>query len=282
MNLSSARTRFRQLPGPARAGAEAILLVVVAICLALFIKSFFVQAFYVPSGSMYPTLQGGTGVKSDRILVEKPSYWFGGPSRGDIVVFKDPGGWLTEEESTTPTTGLAGALSTIGLFPGGGHLVKRVIGVGGDTIVCCDKTTGDLIINGHLLDGSGFLAPRGGVLGTAMSPYDCDGAEAFSAGTQACRIGWTVKVPSGTVFVMGDNRSNSLDSAAHLCLPSGDGDNIAQGARPVVTSCPSSGGRPATTAFVPIDDIVGKVVAVLWPANRFTFLSRPSAFASLN
>ncbi|BBH17884.1 hypothetical protein Back2_21710 [Nocardioides baekrokdamisoli] len=273
MNLSSTRTRFRRLPGPARAGAEAVVLVVVAVCLALFIKSFFVQAFYVPSGSMYPTLQGGSGVKSDRILVEKPSYWFGGPSRGDIVVFKDPGGWLSGEESSTPTHGLTGLMATIGLFPGGGHLVKRVIGIGGDVIVCCDKKTGDLIINGHLLDGSGFLAPRDG-LNAVMPPYSCDGIDASGLGVQPCVVGWKVKVPAGTVFVMGDNRADSRDSAAHLCRPTNDA--AAANSHPLVTSC------SGITAFVPIDDIVGKVVAVLWPANRFKFLSRPSAFASIN
>ena len=72
VNLSSVRTRFRQLPGPARTTAEAVVLVAVAIVLALFIKTFFVQAFYVPSPSMYPTLAGGHGA-SDRILVVKPS-----------------------------------------------------------------------------------------------------------------------------------------------------------------------------------------------------------------
>lgn len=246
---------------------------VVAICLALFIKSFFVQAFYVPSGSMYPTLQGGPGVKSDRILVEKPSYWFSGPSRGDIVVFKDPGGWLSAEESTTPTGGLTGVMASIGLFPGGGHLVKRVIGVGGDTVVCCDKATGELIVNGHLLSGAGYLAPRDGVDGTVMPPYSCDGIDASSLGIQQCVAGWSVKVPVGTVFVLGDNRADSRDSAAHLCRPTGGA--AAANSHPLVSSC------SGTTAFVPVDDVVGKVVAILWPANRFKFLSRPSAFASI-
>ena len=251
---------------------------VVAICLALFIKSFFVQAFYVPSGSMYPTLQGGPGVKSDRILVEKPSYWFSGPSRGDIVVFKDPGGWLNAEESTTPTGGLTGVMASIGLFPGGGHLVKRVIGVGGDTVVCCDKSTGELIVNGHLLSGDGYVAPTPANL--TLSGHVCEGYEAFTMNPQACQMGWTVKVPQGTVFVLGDNRWNSLDSAAHLCLPTGG--TLAAGSRPVVTGCTDSNTHEVTTAFVPLDDIVGKVVAILWPANRFKVLSRPSAFASIH
>ena len=279
MNLSSARARFSQLPGPARAGAEAVVLVAVAIVLAIFIKSFFVQAFYVPSGSMDPTLQGGPNVKSDRILVEKPSYWFSGPSRGDIVVFKDPGGWLTEEESSTPTGGLTGLMASVGLFPGGGHLVKRVIGVGGDTVVCCDKATGELIINGHLLSGSGYLSNRQSVPGTQMVSYSCDGAEAFGQSPTSCTTGWTVKVPKNTVFVLGDNRSNSLDSAAHLCYPSGS--TPAADSRPLVTGCWSESAGEVISAFVPIDDIVGKVVAILWPADRFKTLSRPAAFATI-
>ena len=77
---------------------ETVLLLVGAIVLAIVIKAFFVQAFYVPSRSMEPGL-----IKNDRILVEKPSYWFDGPERGDIVVFKDPGNWLDGEESAGPT-----------------------------------------------------------------------------------------------------------------------------------------------------------------------------------
>ena len=121
----------------------------VAVGLAVLIKSFFAQAFYVPSRSMEPGL-----VKNDRILVEKPSYWFGGtPQRGDVVVFKDPGGWLSDEEDAGPSNPIGKAMVKIGLYPAGGHLVKRVIGVAGDTIHCCDKQ-GRLLVNGHPLDES--------------------------------------------------------------------------------------------------------------------------------
>ena len=134
---------------------ETVLLLVVAVGLAVLIKTFFAQAFYVPSRSMEPGL-----VKNDRILVEKPSYWFGGtPQRGDVVVFKDPGGWLSEEEDAGPSNPIGKAMVKIGLYPAGGHLVKRVIGVAGDTIHCCDKQ-GRLLVNGHPLDES--VLPRQG------------------------------------------------------------------------------------------------------------------------
>uniref|UniRef100_UPI0009E0A27C signal peptidase I n=1 Tax=Nocardioides sp. URHA0020 TaxID=1380392 RepID=UPI0009E0A27C len=112
---------------------ETILLLGIALVLAVVIKALFVQAFYIPSESMEPGL-----IKNDRILVEKPSYWFDGPERGDVVVFKDPGGWLQGEESAGPSGPVAKVLSKVGLYPSGGHLVKRVIGVEGDVITCCD------------------------------------------------------------------------------------------------------------------------------------------------
>src|SRR6478736_2038999 len=113
---------------------ETILLLAIAIVLAIVIKALFVQAFYIPSESMEPGL-----VKNDKILVQKVSYWFGGgPKRGDVVVFKDPGGWLPPEDAAGPTNAVGKVMSKVGLYPSGGHLVKRVIGVAGDTIVCCD------------------------------------------------------------------------------------------------------------------------------------------------
>src|SRR3954470_16652804 len=92
---------------------ETILLLAIAVVLAVVIKAFFVQAFYIPSESMEPGL-----VKNDRILVEKTSYWFGGtPQRGDVVVFKDPGGWLSPAESAGPTTALTRGMAKVGLYP---------------------------------------------------------------------------------------------------------------------------------------------------------------------
>ena len=90
-------TRTKHLP----VWQETILLLGVALVLAIVIKAFFVQAFYIPSESMEPGL-----VKNDRILVEKLSYWFGdGPERGDVVVFEDPGGWLTAPRRPGPPAG---------------------------------------------------------------------------------------------------------------------------------------------------------------------------------
>ncbi|MEZ5160838.1 MAG: signal peptidase I [Marmoricola sp.] len=79
---------------------ETIVLLVLALVLAIIIKTFFIQAFYIPSESMEPEF-----IVNDRILVQKTSYWFGEPQRGDIVVFQDPGGWLSGEDQVNPRSG---------------------------------------------------------------------------------------------------------------------------------------------------------------------------------
>ena len=113
---------------------EFLVILVVATGLAIIVKTLLLQAFYIPSESMEPGL-----VRNDRILVQKVSYELGGsPERGDVVVFKDPGDWLPPEEAAGPTGSLPQLMERIGLYPSGGHLVKRVIGVAGDTIHCCD------------------------------------------------------------------------------------------------------------------------------------------------
>ncbi|WP_243057277.1 signal peptidase I [Nocardioides sp. SR21] len=217
---------------------ETLLLLAIALVLAIVIKALFVQAFYIPSESMEPGL-----VKDDKILVQKPSYWFGdGPSRGDVVVFEDPGGWLPPEEAAT-TSGIPQLLSKIGLYPSGGHLVKRVIGVAGDTIVCCDDD-GRIEVNGVALDEEDYARPdEAGCYGPMPEGGACD---------------WTAgPVPDGHVFVMGDNRNRSADSSFHLC----------EGA----TDCTDD-------PYVDVDGVVGKVFVLLWPRERFGFLHRPDTF----
>jgi len=173
---------------------ETILLLVLALLLAVVIKSLFVQAFYIPSPSMEPQF-----VKNDRILVQKVSYWgSASPSRGDIVVFKDPGGWLPAEESATPSSPLTRFMEKIGLYPTGGHLVKRVIGVGGDRVVCCDSR-GRVTVNGKALNEKSYL-PKG---------------------TAPSQIKFDVTVPKNHLWMMGDNRGFSYDSRGHMGNPGG-------------------------------------------------------------
>jgi signal peptidase I len=216
---------------------ECLVLGAAAVVLAVVIKTLFVQAFYIPSGSMEPGL-----VENDRILVQKVSYWFGGtPQRGDVVVFDDPGGWLPADDAQPG--GLRGALAAVGLYPSGGHLVKRVIGVAGDTIVCCDQQ-GRIEVNGHALDEGAYIAdlPEG---------YDCN--------APMIPCGWSAgPVPEGELFVMGDNRADSADSTVHLC-------------RPNETEC-------AKDPYVEVDSVVGKVFSVVWPLGHARFVGRPAAF----
>lgn len=173
----------RQLP----LWQECILLLGIALLLAIGIKSAFVQAFYIPSPSMEPQF-----VKNDRILVEKISTWGDKhPQRGDIIVFKDPGTWLNEP--STASNPISRVLEVVGLYPSGGHLVKRVIGVGGDRVVCCNKK-GRLTINGTELVETSYL-PKG--VQPSVDRFD-------------------VRVPEGKLWMMGDNRNNSYDSRGHM------------------------------------------------------------------
>jgi signal peptidase I len=187
---SATATATRRPPKPW--WLEALLLVGVALVLAVVVKAFLVQAFYIPSASMNDTL-----VVDDRILVQKVSYRFGGPHRGDVVVFADPGGWLDPSDSSAPGPVVA-VLEKIGLYPAGGHLVKRVIGIGGDQVKCCDSE-GRVSVNGVPLDERSYLA----------------------AGEKPSTIPFDVTVEKGYVWVQGDNRSSSADSRVHLGDPGG-------------------------------------------------------------
>ncbi len=200
MSHASHQDETVDVPDPGRARRqlpvwqEMALLLAIALVLAVVIKAFFMQAFYIPSASMDDTL-----VKNDRILVQKVSYWGGGgPHRGDVVVFADPGGWLDASESRSPGGLIPRGLEAVGLYPTGGHLVKRVIGVGGDEVKCCDKQ-GRILVNGVPLNEKSYLAP----------------------GDKPSLIDFDVKVRPGYIWVQGDNRSDSADSRVHLGDPGG-------------------------------------------------------------
>ncbi|MET8829117.1 signal peptidase I [Streptomyces sp. NPDC004610] len=175
---------------------EIPLLAGVAVLIALVLKTFLVQAFVIPSGSMEQTIQVG-----DRVLVDKLTPWFGSrPQRGDVVVFKDPGGWLQEEQAAQPEDDpivvkqVKDLLTFIGLLPSDDEkdLIKRVVGVGGDQVRCCDAQ-GRVTVNGLPLTEGDYLFP-----GNAPSETQFD-----------------ITVPEGRLWVMGDHRSNSADSRAH-------------------------------------------------------------------
>ncbi|WP_370131006.1 signal peptidase I [Streptacidiphilus sp. EB103A] len=197
-------------PGPLKAGKqkkqrsfwkELPILVVVALVLALLIKTFLVQAFSIPSGSMENTLR-----INDRVLVDKLTPHFGSkPSRGEVVVFHDPGNWLSDEPTQQQSgnsliRGVQDVFSWIGLMPSANEkdLIKRVIAVGGDTVSC--KGTGPVYVNGKPLD----------------EPYIYPGATACGDKNFG-----PLKVPADSIWVMGDHRNDSLDSRYHMDEPGG-------------------------------------------------------------
>jgi signal peptidase I len=168
---------------------EVVLVVVIALVVSVLVRAFVAQAFYIPSSSMADTLQ-----QDDWILVSKVGYQFGSPQRGDVVVFEDPGDWLEQPAETTNV--VRRALEFIGVAPDSseGDLVKRVIGVGGDTVSCCDAQ-GRVRVNGVALDEQ-YVAP-GDEPGDA--PIGCSGE-------------FVAEVPLGYLWVMGDHRAVSSDS----------------------------------------------------------------------
>jgi signal peptidase I len=215
---------------------DILVIFIAAIIISLGIKTFLVRSFYIPSGSMMNTLQ-----VNDRIIVNQLEPRFIPIERGDVVVFRDPGGWLPPQYEAPVNPVLGGVdwfLTTVGLSASddGDHLIKRVIGLPGDTVTCCDEN-GLMEVNGTPLD----------------EPYTV----LIEGESRASQEDFSVVVPPGSLWVMGDNRYNSLDSRYNQ-------DTSSRG-------------------FVPIDDVVGRAVVITWPVDRWSFLDDyPSTFRGVD
>jgi len=232
--------------GPARqqqhrrlsAWQELPILIVVALAIALVIKSFVVQPFFIPSSSMEDTLLVG-----DKVLVNKLVYHFRGIDRGDIIVFNGTGSWNPPAPVTRPSSDpivraydatLRPLFSSIaGLFgtpaDQGTDYVKRVIGLPGDHVACC-SAQGLVTVNGVPLHESSYLYP----------------------GAAPSQIRFSITVPSGRLWVMGDNRVVSDDSR----MRQGD---------------PGFG-------TIPENEVIGRAFVIVWPPSRWRTLPIPSTF----
>lgn len=216
-------------------GQETLLLLGVAFFFAVLVRTFAFQAFYIPSGSMESTLNVG-----DRVLVNKIVYDFRQPKRGEIVVFHGTSTWAPESAPDTDTSFFSRVGSRLGDLigisePGRKDFIKRIVGLPGDTVACCD-VAGHVTVNGQPL----------------IESYVVNDASLDSAkGAPPCstRPFPPVVVRPGNMFVMGDNRIISLDSRCQ--------------------------------GQVPLGNIIGRAIAIVWSPGRWASLSVPSTFADV-
>jgi signal peptidase I len=214
---------------PAR-GPSWLLLTGIALLVMMLVRAFLVQSFYIPSASMEPTITPG-----DRILVDKTA---GADDlrRGDVVVFDGTRSFAVADRSPEQADGLlgrvlGGAASLFGVDLAEQDYVKRIVGLPGDRVVCCDDQ-GRLAVNGHAVEET--YVPQG---------------------TKPSETTFDVTVPAGRLWLMGDNRSNSADSRAHLGDPGG--------------------------GMVRTSDVVGRAMAIYWPLDRLGGLATPPALRSI-
>lgn len=190
---------------PSRAHGVAIfvrdlaIIVIAAILISAGIKTFLVRSFYIPTGSMRETLQ-----VDDRIIVNQLVPELVGVERGDVIVFRDPGGWLNpvpQSDRGPLVESVDWFLTLVGLSASDSndHLIKRVIGMPGDTVVCCDQF-GHLMINDVSIEEPYLRLPQGV--------------------TNASGVEFEVTVPDGHLWVLGDNRYDSADSRYNTDGPS--------------------------------------------------------------
>jgi signal peptidase I len=202
-------------PQPSRSSfwRELPILLGVAIVVAVLVRAFVLQTLFIPSESMENSL-----LINDRVLVNKLVYDFRDPHRGEVIVFTSPLDWRTD--------------------PNEKDFIKRVIGVPGDHVVCCDSQ-GRITVNGKALNETDYLytGPDG--------RQDQPSTNAFD-----------VIVPAGRLWVMGDHRSRSGDSREQYINHNKDIDE----------------------ATIPINSVIGRAFVLFWPLNRLDWLSVPSTF----
>jgi len=217
---------------------EFATILVAAILLTLLVKAFVVQVYRIPSASMENTLLPG-----DRVLVNKLVYHFRGIHRGDVVVFSGAGSWGNLDGSPVPPPPsnpvvrfFDSVLADVGIHNDTTYYIKRVIGLPGDHVACC--TDGLVTVNGVPLHETGYIYP-----GSPASAYP-----------------FSVTVPAGRLWVMGDNRNYSDDSVLH------DKDGY-----------PDQG-------TVPVSAVTGRAFLIIWPLSRIGDLPIPGTFqqAALN
>jgi signal peptidase I len=215
--------------------SELIVLFALALVIMLVIKTYVVQAFYIPSSSMENTLDIG-----DKVLVNKLIYHFRSIERGDVVVFNGEGSWdpPSPPQSSDPVVRLASEFghAVTGLFgisPGVHDYIKRVIGLPGDHVACCDAQ-GRVTVNGVALSEKSYLYPNNP---PSMNKF-------------------SIKVPPGRLWVMGDHRNVSYDSRGHIGDPGG--------------------------GTIPENQVVGRAFLILWPPSRFRVLPIPATFNKLD
>jgi len=222
---------------------ELPVLLVVAIVLAVLIKSFLVQAFFIPSSSMEKTLHGCGGCSGDRVLVNKLTYRFHDPHPGDIVVFRGPSSWqdtpevLVKEPSNVVSKFFRAVGQAIGVAqPSQKDFVKRVVAVGGQTVACCDAQ-GRVTVDNRPLTETYIYQNSPDVNSTA-----CATGRKFGPYT----------IPKGRLWVMGDHRDDSADSRCHV--------------------------QDQYKGTIGVGDVIGKAFVTVWPPSRWTTLGTPPTF----